>query len=115
MHKHQALRLTYDEAIRAFGAPIASFSIGQLVLLDEASASFQLISEADVTPTNSIVLAEVIEVSTDGKDAKLTRLRRIYKSRGDFPEGGDDDVDLGYLSKSIEERIKESDDIFKQI
>lgn len=112
MQRHQVAELTYDDAIKEFGAAITSFSVGQFVLLDEASSQFLAESDAPVTPTNSVVVAEVAEVSADRRTAKLSKFRRIYQSGGNCPESGDDDVDLDYLSNSVEERIRKSNDLF---
>jgi hypothetical protein len=115
MQRHQLNKLSYDDAIRELGGVVTQFSLGQFVLLDQAIASYQPTADAEVTPTNSIVVAEVAEVSEDGQKAKMSKLRRVYESGGNYPEEGDDSADLAYFSVAVEERIKVSDDLFKRM
>jgi hypothetical protein len=114
MHEYELSKLNYEGAIREYGAAITSFHVGQIVLLDEASAKFLAESDDPILPNNSIVICKVTEIIEEGNIAKLLKLRRISSDGMNSPEHGEDEVDIDYVAVPVEQRIKASNDYFSR-
>lgn len=109
MNNHQISQLDFKTVVELFGAAYESFSLNQIVLLDEATGSFQKDEGIPIKLQKSIIACRVIKLDIESDQISVSKIWRYYPDGSSRPEEGEDIIKCGILRKSVDERLKDID------